>query len=587
MQPPAHTKIRPQLRDERPRHPNARTRSLRAAIHALRAEPSPNEILKRVTTEARILVNADLAGVLLRAEPQRGWAMEAADPAEMEGLDGDVRVSAGEGSLLGQVLQSALPGWAMDLRKAAPAGSDWAVTAGMEALALLPIVCEGVIYCALAVAWRNAAGIPDGASALVEALAEHAGVALELAALKGELEMGGLRAELTARAEGAEALHRVAAEVAGRRDVQGIAEDAVQALLSLYDADAGAFYMIDETGLPRSIVYSGLSAGFVERVEAEYTGGQRRLFRDGRSQVIGDVLNERRVAPREMLLAEGIRTVARVPATSDGRIIGALVLYHRRPRGYWPHELALLEAFAVQLAGGLRLAQAYGQLQAADRQREEFLALISHELRHPVAAISTVAAVLADTPGLGALEKRALEGLRGQAQALTQLAEEVMSVARIETGMVKLRRTRIDLCVLVEGMVRQGTDPDRVTVESNECPLLVRADAELLGRAIDNLVRNALKYSTAPAPVLVKLSSDESSVCIDVIDQGVGLQARDIPQLFKKYGRVTNDRTAGIEGVGLGLYLTRMLVEAHGGTIHATSKGPNRGSTFTIRIPHG
>ena len=560
--------------------------SLRAVMASLRSEAGAGRILSRVAAGARRLCAADLAGVLLRAEPKRGWALVALDaPAAAPG-EAEVRIPAQPGSTLAAALERREPRWASAIERESSDGA-WAEQLALTTIGLLPILCEGVVYGVLAVCWKDSDQPAEAQTALAEALAEHAGVALELAALRSELEMGGLRAELTARAEGAEALHRVAAEVAGRRDVEGIAQDAVKALLALYGADAGAFYLIDDDGRPRSLVHAGLTAGFVEAVEGHYTGGKRRLFRDARSQIIPDVHAERRVAPRELLLEAGIVTLVRVPAVSAGRIIGALVLYHRQRRGYWPHELALLEAFAVQLAGGLRLAQAYGQLEAADRQREEFLALISHELRHPVAAISTVAAVLADTPGLGRLEKRALEGLRGQAQSLTQLAEEVLSVARVETGMVKPRRTRVDLCSLVEGLVRQGPDPERIRVRTPDSPLLVKADPELLGRAIDNLVRNALKYSAAPKPVTVAVDSSDGHASIAVSDKGIGLQARDIPQLFRKYGRISNERTAGIDGVGLGLYLTRMLIEAHGGTIHATSEGPNRGSTFTIRIPNG
>src|SRR5205085_239048 len=204
----------------------------------------------------------------------------------------------------------------------------------------------------------------------------------------------------------------------------------------------------------------GLPEEMVERAEASQSKGNRQLFPETRSQVIrADA--ERRQAIRELHEQEGITTLVRVPAVSEGRVVGALILYHREPHVYRLHELALLEQFAVQVAGGLRLAEAYAALEQADGQREEFLALISHELRHPVAAISTIAETLADTPGLGAKEARALDGLRAQARSLSWIAEEVLQVARLETGMLKARPSRVDLGQLVEALRLQhaGLEP--------------------------------------------------------------------------------------------------------------------------------
>jgi K+-sensing histidine kinase KdpD len=443
----------------------------------------------------------------------------------------------------------------------------------------LPIVSENVIYAVAAVAWRRPRRVPEPERLLAEALVEQAGLVIELTALRGELEQGGLRAELSARAEGAEALLRVAAEVAGRSEPVGIAKDALDAVMALHDADAGAFFTLESSG-DAKLVQVGLpesSALVLQSSHADLILDRPLIITDAHTQLPNHL--------SRALLEAGLTSLVCVPAVSEGRTIGALLLCHRSRRIYRPHELALIEAFAVQVAGGLRLAHAYTALAAADKQREEFLALIAHELRHPVAAIATVAETLADTAGLNAKEQRALAGLRGQAQSLARLAESVLDIARMETGMLRVRRSQVDIAQLSASLAREHPESERIRVEVPSNPIVMMADAELIGRALDNLMRNALKYSSPGSPVLVQVVGDSREIRIAVIDRGIGVAAEDITRLFQKYGRIVNQSSAKVDGIGLGLYLTRLLIEAHGGTIAAASPGLDQGTTFTITLP--
>jgi signal transduction histidine kinase len=187
---------------------------------------------------------------------------------------------------------------------------------------------------------------------------------------------------------------------------------------------------------------------------------------------------------------------------------------------------------------------------------------------------------------LGAREQRALDGLRSQARQLARLAEEVLHIARLETGMVQLRRSPLEMGTFLKALVREEKANERILVSVPRESVTVNADPELLGSCIDNLLRNALKYSPQTAAVEVELRAENGSAVVEVRDQGIGLSQEDLASLFKKYGRLVNERTSGIEGVGLGLYLTKLLVEAHGGSLSAASPGPYQGSTFTIAIPH-
>jgi two-component system, sensor histidine kinase len=232
-----------------------------------------------------------------------------------------------------------------------------------------------------------------------------------------------------------------------------------------------------------------------------------------------------------------------------------------------------------------RLVEAYGRLRTVDRQREEFLALVSHELRQPVAAIAVMADALAEAPALGEPELAALDSLRRQAHGLGRLADDLLAIARLETGLFRLQRTTVELGALVAALAEHALEPARVQVELPPEPVLVDVDPERLGQALDNLLRNALKYSAADLPVVVAVCPTPTEARIEVRDQGIGLTAEEVARLFQKYQRLGSGRPSAASGVGLGLYLARLLVESHGGRIGATSAGPGHGATFTITLP--
>src|SRR5262249_31647323 len=261
----------------------------------------------------------------------------------------------------------------------------------------------------------------------------------------GSVAVEAMRAELAARAGGAELLHRVAADTAGRRDVREIAESAATALCTLYQADAVGFYLRTDDGSLRTIASIGLSPEYVAHLHEAYAAPDAPRY-ESTSVRIRDLASASDSArTRDALLAEGFLSQVLIPTITQGRVVGRLGPYHRQPRSYRPHEIELLEIFAEQMAGAIGLAQAYTAVETLDRQREEFLALVSHELRQPVAAIATTAELLGDTPGLGPAEQRALGILRRQARRLAQLAEDVLAVARLETGRLQLERSQADL----------------------------------------------------------------------------------------------------------------------------------------------
>jgi signal transduction histidine kinase len=213
-------------------------------------------------------------------------------------------------------------------------------------------------------------------------------------------------------------------------------------------------------------------------------------------------------------------------------------------------------------------------------QRDEFLSLVAHELRAPVAAMEIVATGLAATREIGEPTRRALQQMREQARGLTSLAEGLLSVGRLEAHATASDRESVDLRALVLSLAERGP---RVVVTAPMSPVVVAADSDVIRRALLNVVENALKFSEPIHRVEVDLRTEEGHARVRVVDHGIGLEPTEIPRLFSKYSRLRAART--FTGIGLGLYYAQLALQAHGGAISAHSAGPGHGATFELQLP--
>lgn len=221
-----------------------------------------------------------------------------------------------------------------------------------------------------------------------------------------------------------------------------------------------------------------------------------------------------------------------------------------------------------------------------DEFREEYLSLISHDLRTPLTNVLGRADWLRLTlaqQGL-ASQARDAEVMLRNAMRMNAMIQDLVESARLELGQLGLQKEPTDLVYLASELVeRVGTAKDRVRmrVEAPEYVPPVLADPERIERAITNLLTNALKYSPSDSPVVIRVVQQDGQAIASVTDQGVGIPAEDIPHLFERYYRARMGKKT--EGVGLGLYITRMIVEAHGGRIWVESE-VGRGSTFYLTL---
>jgi signal transduction histidine kinase len=225
---------------------------------------------------------------------------------------------------------------------------------------------------------------------------------------------------------------------------------------------------------------------------------------------------------------------------------------------------------------GARLAE-------VDRHREDSFALVAHKLRETAARITSVTGAIASRDVDGIITEARI-ALDHQARELRRMAEDVLDVNMLEADRFRLNVSDVDLTELVTDVAREsGRGQVQLVVQAE--PVVVEGDADRLRLMVTHLISNAVKYSPAGARVVVTIASGQGQARIVVKDEGVGFGRSDLTVLFQKYGQPQTARPTGAQGVGLGLYVTRLLAEAHGGQVTAESVGPGQGSTFQLSLP--
>jgi signal transduction histidine kinase/CheY-like chemotaxis protein len=225
---------------------------------------------------------------------------------------------------------------------------------------------------------------------------------------------------------------------------------------------------------------------------------------------------------------------------------------------------------------------------AASRAKDEFLAILSHELRNPLAAISTAATVL-DTADLARVEvSKLVGGIRRQSQHLARLIDDLLDIGRLTENKLILRKEPLELGNAVRRCVdalvaARGLAEGRIELETS--PTWIDADPARITQIVENLIGNALKHTPVGLRFRVAVRNLDSAAELRVEDEGFGIDAELLPDVFEPFrqGAQGLDRSAG--GLGLGLTLVRRLTQLHGGTIEASSEGADRGSVFVVRFP--
>lgn len=366
-------------------------------------------------------------------------------------------------------------------------------------------------------------------------------------------------------------------------------------------ADAAVVAVVDESGDELEILGS---RGF----EPQQVEGWRRFPRRAPTAIAELVerrepvfLDEVAASAKQKwaLLAAvpGVRAIAAMPLLRRSRCLGVLGLSFRRRRPLDNHDRAFLQDLAHQGALALErarlqegAARARATAEAASLAREEFLAAVSHELRTPLNAVLGWAQMLRT----GRVEPdevpRALEAIEQNARAQARLVKDLIDVSRTVRDRLQHAWEAVDLGTCLDaalGTVRPAADDKRLTlvVRREERGARVRGDAARLQQVFWNVLTNAVKFTPAGGRIDIALGYTAHEAILRVTDSGDGMEPDRVPAMFERFSQADSSRSRSQGGLGLGLAIVRHLVEAHHGSVHATSEGRGHGSTFLIRLP--
>jgi PAS domain S-box-containing protein len=305
---------------------------------------------------------------------------------------------------------------------------------------------------------------------------------------------------------------------------------------------------------------------------------------------------------REMAwLAEknGFRACWSFPVeTSAGKMVGSFALYFKEPRDATAQDRNVI-ATVTQAAAIIvsrhqeteERTRATEALEAADRHKNEFLAMLAHELRNPLAPIGNASELLARTVTRDARAGKAIAMIRRQTSQLTRLVDDLLDVSRITQGRIELQQRPIDLATVVaqavemlEPQLREYQHELSILTLSYE-PLFVNGDVARLVQCVGNILANAIKYTEPGGKIRIQTRADENRVVLEIADNGSGIAPDMLPKVFDLFvqGDRTLDRARG--GLGIGLSLVKRLVQMHDGDVSIRSEGIGTGATVEVRLP--
>lgn len=337
----------------------------------------------------------------------------------------------------------------------------------------------------------------------------------------------------------------------------------------------------------------GLSDGFLARgpVQVRENTLTRQTLLAGRPAIVSDVAADPRLDGASELQAEGIRSMLCVPLVIRSKAEGLICVYDRAPGRFGERDANFLSALAGEGATAVINARAYHALEMADRAKSEFVRMVTHELRSPLAAVQSMLKLM-DQGYVGPLsepQQDLIQRSQRRIEFLLALVRDLLELAAGKMEQIKGEKTEVDL----SGLIRKAADMMQATavekgldyqVEIPDEPLVLVGVEEGLERAFTNLISNAVKYTPPGGSVAVRVWQEEGLIKVEVSDTGIGIPEEALPRLFSEFYRAKNAKAIQMEGTGLGLAIVKDVIEQHGGEVTVESV-EGEGSTFSVSLP--
>jgi signal transduction histidine kinase len=407
-------------------------------------------------------------------------------------------------------------------------------------------------------------------------------------------------------------LHGITAAMLRILELDRLLPEIVRSATLLETADAASVMLVDESGeYLRIVAHHGLSEEYataqrvpMETAKSIYRGFDTHIEIDLEKQPAGDPA---------LIKREKLARVVAMPLVHEGKLIGGINVYTRdRDRRFDAIDLDILHILAAQASIAITNARLYESERhgrrvqesllavqhETERQKDEFLSIVSHELKTPLTPLKALAQLLrlrlrrhredGRPLDLDSLDSN-LRTIERQVDRMAGLVNDLLEVSRAGQGRFELQQQEFDLIPLVHEVVQRYRE---ITAEEGRITFAVKAPAALritgdtmrIEQALMNLIGNSVKYSPSGGEVRVAVEERGDQVALVVADDGIGIPSEDLPTLARPFARGSR-RARTFSGMGIGLYLARLVAEGHGGSIALASPGEDKGTTVTMTLP--
>ncbi|WP_009544015.1 response regulator [Crocosphaera subtropica] len=403
-------------------------------------------------------------------------------------------------------------------------------------------------------------------------------------------------------------LQELSTRLISEQNIEVIYQEIIETAITLSRADAGSFQYFDvKTNQLQLLATQGFSQRIMDHFDCvmanlQTSFGQTLL--NGERAFIDFEAPEDTDGCLKMHLDEGFFSAQSTPLISrSGQFIGLFSTYWRRHHRPSERERRFLDLLARQAADLIEQRQAIAERQQllereqaaredaeqANRIKDEFLAILSHELRSPLNPILGWSTLLQTKQFDPITTKKGLSTIERNAKLQTQLIDDLLDIARILRGKLKLEETTVNLVTVVEGameVVRTTAEAKSIALQFEVITVCqVRGDEGRLEQVVWNLLSNAIKFTPEGGQVGVRLEVNGEQACLTVKDTGKGISSDFLPYLFQSFRQEDVSVTRQYGGLGLGLAIVKYIVDAHNGSITADSSGEGQGATFTVQFP--
>jgi signal transduction histidine kinase len=415
-----------------------------------------------------------------------------------------------------------------------------------------------------------------------EVLRSKVRVFVELFRMNRQLQVRAAEREALARSEAA----RAAAEEAIHR--ADYLSEVSQLLSRSLELDHTSKALLD-VSVPmlgdRAVLALADAEGNLTRSQAHPSGPGAEGLPPGLQVALGQALRDRQF----QLWRQGNQAAAICPLMAGERLRGALVL-EGNDGMFDGARIALAREVVSRASIAMENARLYTAVQEADRRKNEFLAMLAHELRNPLAPIRNAVHIMHGADVSQPTMNWARDVISRQADHMARLIDDLLDVSRIVQGKVVVKPEKLALSSLVErsvesSMPKMEARAQELVLQLPQEPVYLEGDAVRLAQVLSNLINNAAKFSGPDSKILLKATYQDAKVAITVKDEGTGIDPSFLPHIFDLFAQADQslDRSQG--GLGIGLTLVKHLVELHGGQVHAHSEGVGHGTEVTVTLP--